>query len=558
MKKLYSTALYFLFFLIGTSTFAQIVANSDSFTIALGGTSTTSVLYNDTLAGQPVSLNTVTITPVSIPNGLTLNANGTITASPNTTAATYTFMYQICQFNNPNNCSFTTSTVVVGCSTPTPTITATQPSCTSDLGNITLNNLPSGLGWTINQYGNGSVTTYSGFGTFFTINNLLPGTYIFNVTDNTTGCSSANVTATLVSSCGIVAVDDAVAADNGVCSGACNVLTNDTLNGQSIASGQVTITQITSNPYITIAADGNLSIMPTTPMGVYSITYQICAANSPNSCDTATVTIQVSAGVISANNDTYTVVTSTDAVSLGDYTANDTLNGMTGPNGMFTSYVVTPNANLNTTPVNGVPNVSVNAGTLPGTYSFTYQICDAINGNNCDIATVTIIVVAPFAPTGNSNQSVPNGSTLANLVVSGQNILWYAAATGKTANTTSTPLPLSTVLVNGTTYYASQTINGVESSSRTGVTVSLTTLSSADFAFANFNYYPNPVKNQLILSNASSIDEIEVSSLLGQKIMTKKPNDLQTELDFSNLSNGIYLVKISVAGQTKTVRVIKD
>lgn len=559
MTKLYSTALFFLFFLIGTTSFAQIVANPDNLVVPIGATSVNSVLANDSLNNSIVSLNTVTITPLSIPSGLTLNANGTISASPNATAGTYTFMYQICQVGSPNNCSFTTSTVVVGCSIASPTITITQPNCTSNLGSITLDNLPSGLGWSINQFSNGSVSTLSGFGTSTTMYNLTPGTYSFNVTDNTTGCSSANVTATLVSSCGINAVDDVVAAFNGACSGACNVLTNDTINGQSItSSGQVVITQITSNPNISIAADGSISIAASTPMGVYAITYQICIANMPNpaTCDTATVTVQVSAGVITANDDTYTAITSTNDVPLGDYTANDTLNGLTVPNGTFTSYVITPNASLDTTPINGVPNVTVIAGTLPGTYSFTYQICDANNPNSCDSATVTIIVVAPLAPTGNTTQSVPNGSTLGNLVVSGQNIQWYANPTLKT--TASNALPLSTVLTNGTTYYASQTINGIESTSRLGVTVSLTTLSSADFAFANFNFYPNPIKNHLTLSNATIIDTIEVSSLLGQQVMSQSIDDLQAQLDFSNLSNGIYFVKVVASGQTKTLKVVKN
>jgi hypothetical protein len=50
---------------------------------------------------------------------------------------------------------------------------------------------------------------------------------------------------------------------------------------------------------------------------------------------------------------------------------------------------------------------------------------------------------------------------------SGSNIKWYAASTGGSA------LATSTVLVNGTTYYASQTVNGVESATRLAVTATL-------------------------------------------------------------------------------------
>lgn len=57
--------------------------------------------------------------------------------------------------------------------------------------------------------------------------------------------------------------------------------------------------------------------------------------------------------------------------------------------------------------------------------------------------------------------------TVANLVATGTGIKWYAAPTG------GSPLATSTALVNGTTYYASQTVNGVESATRFAVTATL-------------------------------------------------------------------------------------
>ncbi|WP_432673226.1 T9SS type B sorting domain-containing protein [Flavobacterium sp. SM2513] len=50
-----------------------------------------------------------------------------------------------------------------------------------------------------------------------------------------------------------------------------------------------------------------------------------------------------------------------------------------------------------------------------------------------------------------------DNATLNEVIVSGQNIKWYDAATAGTL------LPNATLLVNGTTYYVSQTINGCES-----------------------------------------------------------------------------------------------
>ncbi|CAN1553115.1 Secretion system C-terminal sorting domain [Flavobacteriaceae bacterium] len=71
------------------------------------------------------------------------------------------------------------------------------------------------------------------------------------------------------------------------------------------------------------------------------------------------------------------------------------------------------------------------------------------------------------APTGSTTQSLCSGSTVTNLNSTGTNIKWYATRTGGTA------LASTTTLVNGTTYYASQTVNGCESTARMSVVVTL-------------------------------------------------------------------------------------
>lgn len=66
--------------------------------------------------------------------------------------------------------------------------------------------------------------------------------------------------------------------------------------------------------------------------------------------------------------------------------------------------------------------------------------------------------------------SIAQGPTLGNLVVTGTDIKWYNAASGGDQYTN-----LLTPLVNGTIYYASQTVNGVESTSRLAVTATVVT-----------------------------------------------------------------------------------
>ncbi|WP_395655410.1 FG-GAP-like repeat-containing protein [Flavobacterium sp.] len=71
------------------------------------------------------------------------------------------------------------------------------------------------------------------------------------------------------------------------------------------------------------------------------------------------------------------------------------------------------------------------------------------------------------APTGSASQTLCSGSTVANLSATGTSIQWYSTSTGGTA------LASTTALVNGTTYYASQTVSGCESTTRLAVTVTL-------------------------------------------------------------------------------------
>ncbi len=79
-----------------------------------------------------------------------------------------------------------------------------------------------------------------------------------------------------------------------------------------------------------------------------------------------------------------------------------------------------------------------------------------------------------------------------------------------------------------------------------------------NFAFNAFKFYPNPVKNTLSVSNASTIDAIEITSLIGQTMWSEKINALQTEINLSAFTNGVYFVKVTSEGQEKTVKIIKE
>ena len=90
-----------------------------------GGT-TPSLTANDTLNGNPVVIGTapgnVVLTAVTVPSGMTLNPNGTVTIAPNTPPGTYLITYTLCEVTNPTNCDTVTSSIVLISTDFTPTI----------------------------------------------------------------------------------------------------------------------------------------------------------------------------------------------------------------------------------------------------------------------------------------------------------------------------------------------------------------------------------------------------------------------------------------------------
>ncbi len=110
-----------------------------------------------------------------------------------------------------------------------------------------------------------------------------------------------------------------------------------------------------------------------------------------------------------------------------------------------------------------------------GTYKYRLATADAsnISSTNCRVFSNEINIVVKTtagAPTGNTSQSFcsTQNATIGDLRATGTAIVWYDLVTNGTVLDASTPL------VNGATYYASQTLNGCESINRLAVEVEIT------------------------------------------------------------------------------------
>lgn len=176
------------------------------------------------------------------------------------------------------------------------------------------------------------------------------------------------------------------------------------------------------------------------------------------------------------------IITNASTLNAGQYTC--TITGTGGCDGSNTINVIVgdnikPVPNVNPLPtITGDCNTSISTPTatdncagiinattldslsysLPGTYTINWTYNDG-NGNiETQVQTITINPVA--LPIANSPQTfcIQQNATLNSIAISGSNIKWYDATTGGNL------LPNSTILLDGTTYFASQTINGCESS----------------------------------------------------------------------------------------------
>lgn len=128
-------------------------------------------------------------------------------------------------------------------------------------------------------------------------------------------------------------------------------------------------------------------------------------------------------------------------------------------------------------------------------FSYSYH-----GSTNRGITTANFtLVTPPAAPAGSASQTLCSGATVAQLTATGTAIQWYAAASG------GSPLPTNTVLVSGSTYYASQTVNGLESTTRLAVTVSLNTIPAA----------PSAVNGSLDFCFSGTSQQYSISSVSG-------------------------------------------
>ena len=176
-----------------------------------------------------------------------------------------------------------------------------------------------------------------------------------------------------------------------------NILTNDSYNTQSITTVSVTISTTTASanaPYIATPT-GEVVLPANTSIGIYTLTYSLCAKVAPYNCSgLATVTVVVNPFPIQLTvaNDTFTHTTTTHTTVLGNILTNDSYNTQSITTASVTISTTTASANA---PYIATPTgeVVLPANTSAGIYTLTYSLCAKVAPYNCSgLATVTVVV----------------------------------------------------------------------------------------------------------------------------------------------------------------------
>ena len=439
---------------VNCKTYSDIAANDDNAGPVAGVNTTThnvvNVLTNDTLEGVVVTPSDIILTTVTPNEFLHLNPDGSVDVLPNAPVGTQTLVYQICEADETSNCD--TATVTITIEAPVMTVTATAI-CVNDVPYIDYVVTPTNftpvngvtIAWANTQ--NNVITTMTNLALSGRV--LWPGAVVDGngkgidwpgwVFENNKwiqaadGFESLRPTVNLTISVNpsqtitvnyppsdpfctarptfaIVANDDTpqpITGPAGV-TNIVNVLNNDTLNNSAINPNDITLTTFTPDPkgVLTLNPNGSVDVAANAPGGTYTLTYQICEKADAGNCDTATVTITVldppaPPTPVVANDDNYANIGCNTFGLVGNVLSND-FKGIGTASLELVNFTLLSGNNTKTDPnitIDASGNVRVASLTPAGTYTYSYRICDKLSAENCDTATVTIIV----APNGTSN-----------------------------------------------------------------------------------------------------------------------------------------------------------
>jgi uncharacterized membrane protein len=78
-----------------------------------------------------------------------------------------------------------------------------------------------------------------------------------------------------------------------------------------------------------------------------------------------------------------------------------------------------------------------------------------------------------------------------------------------------------------------------------------------DNVFSSLVVYPNPIENQIFISNTEPINSVTIFNTTGQKILHIQPNGTFVKINTDRLQSGVYFANIEASGDKKVIKLIK-
>jgi len=90
-------------------------------------------------------------------------------------------------------------------------------------------------------------------------------------------------------------------------------------------------------------------------------------------------------------------------------------------------------------------------------------------------------------------------------------------------------------------------------------TISCIALGVSDFAKAGFSYYPNPVKDELVLNSKTEVEKVQIYSIDGRMVFEQKNTFSEAKINTAAFAKGTYIVRIAfVEGGTGAFKIVKQ
>lgn len=531
------------------STLCNGSSNGSATITASGGTSPYSYLWNTTdtisvITGQMASTYTATVTdnigctsvkaitigqPAAIVTSATVSnvlcnggSTGAATVTPSGGTSPFTYLW------NTGATTSVTTGLMIGAYTANVT---DNNGCTSvESVNITE---PSTILPSFSTIGNSCFGGSTGSATLTPIGGTSPYTYVWSTGATTSFITTqmAGVkTVTLTDANGCTQINTVTITQPATAVASSTSAINILCNGGSTGTGTITASGGTS-PY---------TYLWNTSATTSVITGQMAGVK--------TVTIT---DLYSCKKITSLTITQSAAIAISTTVTNVLCNGgSTGAASVTPSGGISPYTYLwNTT-----ATISVITGQVAGVKTVT--ITDA---NSCTVTnTLAITQPAPFIISATTNNTLLCVGQTATLTAS-------VGATSYTWNTAATSAVITITPTTNTSY----TVTGTNASGCTNtaiITQSVSTCTGIDNVSSNssnasFIVFPNPtngivnIELEMINGNATHIQLINV---LGEVLMNETINVQQVTFNISHLSNGVYFLKVSNNGTSKTSRLIKN